>query len=170
MFGGSAAHWLSILELLLPPLDQFSGLAQILYLVAFSFRYSAGQGVRGLGRSTYGLSQRSKATLTKPSALASSLEMRLVLSLCENTLSCASEAFLFRSYVLCHAFRASTRSLHGLHVDCRLLQRRCLFLQLLLLVRPNSWRIPCQRWPCLRKNQVRPVDGPGPFGPELVSL
>ena len=27
----------------------------------------------------------------------------------ENTLSCASEAFLFRSYVLCHAFRASTQ-------------------------------------------------------------
>ena len=46
-----------------------------------------------------------RPSLTRPSALACSLEMRLVLSLWENTLSCASEAFLSRSYVLCHASR-----------------------------------------------------------------
>ena len=40
-----------------------------------------------------------RPSLTRASALACSLEMRLVLSLWENTLSCASEAFLFRSYV-----------------------------------------------------------------------
>ena len=49
-----------------------------------------------------------RPSLTRASALACSLEMRLVLSLWENTLSCASEAFLFR-YVLCHASRASAQ-------------------------------------------------------------
>ena len=34
--------------------------------------------------------------------------MRLVRSLWESPFSCASHAFLFRSYVLCHAFLAST--------------------------------------------------------------
>ena len=39
---------------MLPLLDQPGGLAQVLDLVAFSVRYSAGQGVRGLGRNTHG--------------------------------------------------------------------------------------------------------------------
>ena len=34
--------------------------------------------------------------------------MRLVLSRSDSTLSCASDAFLFRSYVRCHAFLPST--------------------------------------------------------------
>ena len=62
-----------------------------------------------MGRSTHCLSTRSKAILTRPSALACSLEMRLLLNLWEKTLSCASEAFHFRSYVLFHTFQASTK-------------------------------------------------------------
>ena len=57
------AHWLAILELMLPLLDQLSGLAQVLDLVTFPVRYSASQGMRGLGRSTHGLSHRSKAII-----------------------------------------------------------------------------------------------------------
>ena len=62
-----------------------------------------------MGRSTHCLSTRSKAILTRPSALACSLEMRLLLNLWEKTLSCASEALHFRSYVLFHTFQASTK-------------------------------------------------------------
>ena len=40
VFGGRPAHWLSILELLLPSLNQFGGTAHVLDLVAFSFRHS----------------------------------------------------------------------------------------------------------------------------------
>ena len=99
VFGGRPAHWLSILELLLPPFDQFGGLEQVLhFVVAFSVRHSAGQGVRGLGRSTHGLPSDPRPSLTRPSALACSLE---------NTLSCASEALRLRSYVFCHALENS---------------------------------------------------------------
>ena len=48
--------------------------------------------------------------------------------------------------------------LHGLLGECRPLEMRCLFWQLLQLlrlllplVRSNIWRIPWQPWPCLRR-------------------
>ena len=61
------------------------------------------------------------ASLTSPSALACLLEMRLVRSLWENTFSRASEAFLFKSNVLCHDFPASTQIASWEVVYCRIL-------------------------------------------------
>ena len=109
VFGWRPAHWLTILELWLPPLDQFSGLAQVLYLVAFSVRYSTVRECVAWVAARTVCPNGPRPSLTRASALACSLEIRLVLSLWENTFSCASEAFLFRSYVLCHAFRASAQ-------------------------------------------------------------
>ena len=105
-----------------------------------------------------------RPSVTSPSALACSLEMRLVRSLWENTFSWASEAFLFKSYVLCHAFRASTQ------IASWVARRLQISLKALLVFAIAAWRSPWQRWPCLRRrNPVRPADGPGPFGFEVVS-
>ena len=51
------AHWLTILELSLRVLNQFSDLAQVFGLIAFSVRYSTCQGVRCLGRDANGFPQ-----------------------------------------------------------------------------------------------------------------
>ena len=60
-----------------------------------------------------------RPTLTKPSALACSLEMRLLRSLRESTFSWASEALPLQ-VVMFFATLAELRrrSPHGLHVDC----------------------------------------------------
>ena len=97
---------------------------------------------------------------------ACSLEKRLVGSLWENTFSCASEAFLFKSYVLCHAFRASTQIASWV---ARLLQislNALLVFAIAAFCVVNNLRIPWKWWSCLRRsNPVRPADDPGPFGP-----
>ena len=92
-------------------LDQPSGLAQIL-----DPRYFSLSGTLQVKECVAWAAARTacpndpRPSIDQTSALACSLEMRLVRSLWENTFSCASEAFLFKSYVLCHAFRASTPS------------------------------------------------------------
>ena len=83
----------------------FSGLAQVLDLISVCPVLHASESAL-LGPLHARLAQVSQE---HRSTRACSLEKRLVRSLWESTFSRASEAFLFKSYVLGHAFRASTQ-------------------------------------------------------------
>ena len=90
VFTGGPAHWLAVLELVLPRFNQLGGLTEVLDLVTFTVLHSTCQRVCGRGRISDGMPPCSKAVVDlcfRPGALNG---MRLILSLWEIMFSCPS--------------------------------------------------------------------------------
>ena len=89
------------MAVLLPRLNQLRRLSQVLHLITLPIRHATRQAVRGFGRGLYCSTQEPIPSLTWPSALACSFEVRLVRSLCVARPSCVSEALRLISCVRC---------------------------------------------------------------------
>ena len=106
-----------------------------------------------LGPQKHGLSQRSKAITDQtlsPGIFFGDAPRPLPVG--KHVILCFSDPSFSSRMFFAALSELRRRSPHGLHVDCRFLQKRCLFFAVAASCAAEI-------------NPVRPVDGPRPFGP-----